>query len=178
MTAKVYGLHSGDGVVWYVGQTTQSLSRRLSEHKSRARNDEAYSPPKRAKILAAGDSLHIELLYEGDDADEREADIIRQLRPEVNRQTGGRQGYTLDPQVRDAIASKLAGREGYWRGRSRPEVSRPGAANPAAKLTEDKVANMRFQYALGGVSQRQLAREFGVTQSHVSAIIRGKRWSS
>ena len=46
------------------------------------------------------------------------------------------------------------------------------------KLSADQVRTIRARYAIGGVSQAQLGREFGVAQSHVGLILRGKRWAS
>ena len=177
MTSKVYGLHSGDGLIWYVGQTSQSLRRRLWEHRSRARAGTA-SKPKADRIVAAGKSLEIVLLYEGADADCAERAFIADLMPVTNRQSGGRAGYSLDGEVRSAISSKLAGRETGMRGKSRPELSQPGESNAGAKLTQAQVDQIRFDYAMGGVSQSALGAEYGVSQSHISAIIRKKRWSS
>lgn len=49
-----------------------------------------------------------------------------------------------------------------------------GIENATAKLTDDQVAEVRRRYAEGGVTQRDLAREFGVDQSLVSLIATGK----
>lgn len=50
-----------------------------------------------------------------------------------------------------------------------------GARNPAAKLSEEDVRQIR---ALRGiVPQKELAHNFGVWQSHISAIQLGKKWA-
>lgn len=51
-----------------------------------------------------------------------------------------------------------------------------GARNGRAKLTEQQVAEIRKWYTRGGISQRMLADEYGVSESLVCYIIRGERW--
>lgn len=52
-----------------------------------------------------------------------------------------------------------------------------GARIGTAKLTDDDVARIRSRYAAGGVTQRALAHEFGVTQQLISHIARRTRWA-
>lgn len=51
-----------------------------------------------------------------------------------------------------------------------------GARHPQAKLDDDKVIRIRKRYAEGGVTQRDLAKEFGVYQTVISKILLGKIW--
>lgn len=53
---------------------------------------------------------------------------------------------------------------------------RKGAGNANAKLLEADVLAIRARYAAGGVSQQELAEQFGVRQAHVSRIVIGKSW--
>lgn len=53
-----------------------------------------------------------------------------------------------------------------------------GEANPNHRLTADDVAAIRRRYAGGGVRQVDLAREYGVTQPNISAIVRGATWGA
>lgn len=53
----------------------------------------------------------------------------------------------------------------------------PGEANGFARLTENQIAEIRRRYAAGGVRQVDLAKEFGVGQSHVSRIVRAESWA-
>jgi plasmid maintenance system antidote protein VapI len=50
-----------------------------------------------------------------------------------------------------------------------------GDRNPNAKLTPGDVLDIRY-WAKTGMTQQQLAEEFGITQQHVSDIVRGYRW--
>lgn len=54
---------------------------------------------------------------------------------------------------------------------------RAGESHPMRKLTAEQVAEIRRRYAAGGVFQRQLAEEFGVSLPNISTIVNGKSWS-
>jgi hypothetical protein len=51
-----------------------------------------------------------------------------------------------------------------------------GAESPRAKLTWDQVSEIRTRYRNGGVTQKQLGREYGVNPSVISLIIHDKQW--
>lgn len=53
---------------------------------------------------------------------------------------------------------------------------RPGESHRTAKLTTDAVRLIRSKYAAGGISQRQLADEFGVKPETISFVIRRITW--
>jgi hypothetical protein len=46
----------------------------------------------------------------------------------------------------------------------------------ATKLTWEQVREIRARYAAGGISQPQLAREYGVVQGNISSVLLGKTW--
>jgi len=50
-----------------------------------------------------------------------------------------------------------------------------GTINPNSKLTRKEVADIRRAY-MEGMSQSEIARDFGVTQTNVGLIVRGKSW--
>lgn len=52
--------------------------------------------------------------------------------------------------------------------------ARYGESNPAAKLTDDQVSEVRRKYATGQVLQRELAVEFQTTQGVISMIVNNK----
>lgn len=56
------------------------------------------------------------------------------------------------------------------------DVSR-GADNPLAKLTDEQVAAIKSLYVPRVYSQARLASEFGVSQTVISTVIRGKRYA-
>jgi hypothetical protein len=51
-----------------------------------------------------------------------------------------------------------------------------GSRRYNAKLTEDLVREIKERYSAGGVSQRVLAREYGVSAMAINNAILGKRW--
>jgi hypothetical protein len=51
-----------------------------------------------------------------------------------------------------------------------------GESNGNAKLTADQVMEIRNRWAAGGVTQRALAAEFGVTPVNVHGIVHGRLW--
>jgi hypothetical protein len=52
-----------------------------------------------------------------------------------------------------------------------------GERDGMAKLTEAAVRAIRVRYAAGGITQRQLAAEYGVRDPAISRIVTGKRWT-
>lgn len=56
-------------------------------------------------------------------------------------------------------------------------LKRFGEQNPAAKLTEEQVRDIRLRYSAGGVSMARLAAEFGVNPSTVFYIVRSVTWA-
>jgi hypothetical protein len=60
--------------------------------------------------------------------------------------------------------------------RLHPERRARGARIHTAKLTEAQVRDIRHIYARGDISYAALARMFGVSQQHVSAIVKRRLW--
>jgi hypothetical protein len=62
--------------------------------------------------------------------------------------------------------------------RTRPERLKRGTENAAAKLTPEKVAEIRRRYRRYSKTENTttLAREFGVHQAHVADIVKGLVW--
>lgn len=52
-----------------------------------------------------------------------------------------------------------------------------GTVHPRAKLTDAQVAELRALYTGGKVTQQVLAARFGISQGHLSHIVRGTRWA-
>lgn len=51
-----------------------------------------------------------------------------------------------------------------------------GERNNASKLTDNQALEIRETYAIGGITKTRLAAKFGVSQTTVSNIVRGKRY--
>lgn len=68
----------------------------------------------------------------------------------------------------------------YAKGRQGSRAGEPGLAgeaNPNAYLSSLDVDSIRSTYATGGVSQRALATEWGISGAQVNRIVNGKRWA-
>ena len=52
-----------------------------------------------------------------------------------------------------------------------------GEHSSLARLTDEQVLDIRRRYTAGGVFQYELAREYGVTQPNIQAIVTGRSWS-
>lgn len=62
--------------------------------------------------------------------------------------------------------------------KGRDNGARPGEDHFAAKLTNTQVLEMRARYSAGGVTQRQLADEYGVSRGNVSKIVNRRTYAS
>ena len=60
--------------------------------------------------------------------------------------------------------------------RRHPERVARGERQHLAKLTDAKVRKLRVTYAAGGVSQRALAVQYGVSQATISLVLKGRTW--
>lgn len=62
------------------------------------------------------------------------------------------------------------------KGRSSRMITHFGETSPNAKLTAAQVEEIRLRYAAGGIFQRELGEEFGVSQTQIGRIVRRVRW--
>lgn len=53
-----------------------------------------------------------------------------------------------------------------------------GVQNGRAKLNEDKITQIREEFARGGISRSALGRRFGVSGVMIGLIVRGKNWKN
>jgi DNA invertase Pin-like site-specific DNA recombinase len=57
-----------------------------------------------------------------------------------------------------------------------PERLVRGEQQHLAKITSEDAAQIRAEYAAGGISQEKLAEKFGISQPTTSSIIRREIW--
>jgi len=57
-----------------------------------------------------------------------------------------------------------------------PENVRKGEAHAMAKLNESQVACIRSQYRAGGITQKEIARDYNVSRHLISAIVCRRLW--
>lgn len=62
--------------------------------------------------------------------------------------------------------------------RDRHGTTARGERHGCAKLTEPQVAEIRRLYAVGGVTQTDLGRQFGISQAMTGYIVRGDYWKA
>lgn len=179
MTGVIYGLHDGDGEVWYVGQTRRSMARRLTELKSRARRGDMENAALSAR-LRLSDPV-VRELESTDSLDDAEAWWIEKLKPECNRQSGGSSGFTLPnstrARIRGATMAQLQRHGHPMQGRKHsPETiaKMTAARRRRAKITEMDVGEIRENPE--SLTQRKLAEKYGVSQQHISDITNHRRW--
>lgn len=60
--------------------------------------------------------------------------------------------------------------------RTKPESTPRGEHHPSAKLTDEQVLAIRARWTHGGIQQKQLAAEYGVSRGVVSEVLSGKSW--
>ncbi|MFI8301516.1 hypothetical protein ACIGCZ_37035 [Streptomyces nigra] len=66
--------------------------------------------------------------------------------------------------------------DAWAKGRMVPPPLHRGEDAPSARLTAVQVEEIRCRYARGGISQRALGAEYGVTQTAIGHIVRGTSW--
>jgi hypothetical protein len=57
--------------------------------------------------------------------------------------------------------------------KGRDNAAKPGQRHFGAKLTDIQAAAMRARYSHGGVTQQQIADEYGISRGNVSRIVNG-----
>lgn len=82
--------------------------------------------------------------------------------------TGDRSGARTHPE-------RMTRGDKHW-SHLHPELKR-GERNGRTILSSQQVADIRSRYALGGISQFTLAKEYKVAQTTISAVIQRKNWN-
>ena len=83
---------------------------------------------------------------------------------------------TKEDNVADMVAKGRQARGKRTGAYTRPERIARGERVGTSKLSEQDVSRIRFLYTNGGVTQQELAQQFGVHQSNISVIVSGKNW--
>lgn len=149
----IYGLTDPEtSCIRYVGKTTWSLAHRLRTHRSHAKaRPHTHNSRWINKLGSSGLSPGIKALEVVPEAEWEEAE---------QRWIGRYSNLTN---------ATLGGEVGGW-------GWQPGEKAPAARLTERDVIQICKRYVAGGVTQQQLADEYGVVTDTVGAIVRGDNW--
>lgn len=78
--------------------------------------------------------------------------------------------------MRDAVSAEQLARRSEVLMQWRLKSVRRGERNHNSRITESQAVEIVSRYMAGGVTQRALAREFGVTQTAIYYVIHGKNW--
>lgn len=171
----IYGLHCGDGVIRYVGQTLR-LRARMTEHVIHAR-EHKNANVELVEWINSVDILHVAVLDnavpEADlDEAERRRIIEIGLHNLFNRTTGG--------------ADMPKGEDAFWFGRrhtaeTRAKMGLSGEDHPAyGKRSPKRILTDEEEQAIAarvirGATRKAVAADLGVSRSLVEKIV--KRWA-
>lgn len=149
----VYGLTDPrTGEVRYVGKTTWTLAHRLKGHISDAKcNTHTH------KARWINDVLKVGL---------RPRAVPLETVPSAQWEQAERRWIAAFPRLTNTTAGGQVGGWGWS----------AGEACPSAKLNEASVRTICGRYSEGGVTQQQLADEYGVTSGAIARIVRGDNW--
>lgn len=158
----IYGLHAGDGVIRYVGQTTR-LKARMTEHVIHSRTKASRAGIPLDQWIRSIEVLHVTLLEQNVAAGEldrleREWIVRLDMRTLFNRTTGGHDM----PQ----------GEAHNWFGRKHSAETRAKMRKGRELFTMEQVTGIRERVARGE-TRRAIAREFGVAAPTIEKMVKG-----
>lgn len=110
---------------FYIGVTSCGILKRKREHFCAAFTEQSSLPFHRALRKYGKEGFTFVTLCEFDsycEALEKEVELIASLKPAYNLTSGGEGalGYKHTPEVIEAMAKRMIGTVGYWRGKKRP----------------------------------------------------------
>lgn len=193
----IYGLHAGDGIVRYIGQTVRPIQQRFIEHVYDSRK--GITRPLHNWMRKNEGLVEYLILEEGvpwNILDRVETDWIAYSRiwgiSILNLGNGGvsTAGFIHTPESRQKMSEakrKLVGTESpRWGVKASPELRaklsaahvglQRGEKHPRSKFTESQVRVIKQRLA-AGESVRQIANDHGVTASAIDGIKRGTTWA-
>lgn len=151
----------------YIGWTSFSQEKRWNDHCYSATNKSKYVFHK--AIRKYGTSCWIHEILETHDI--QECAKLAEIRLIKKHQT-----YIIDyPNNGYNMTSGGDGTSGYKPSLAQ-RIGHRGSNSPSAKLTHEEVLCLKRAY-LTGTSQRELTKQFNITQSSISRILSGKTYS-
>jgi group I intron endonuclease len=202
----IYGLHSGDNIIRYVGRTSRGLEQRLWEHKNNSRLGERRPVYDWMRKYGAENiqGVVLELCFSPEETVEREKFWITEMHPNglMNCHDVLDGVVRIDPNARAKISESLKryfASEGYPRlgqkhtpetraklsalamGRTPWNKGRPGTQ--LGKKGEDsnqaKLTEVQVRQIIGEgkwSTYSEVGKKWGVTAEQISLILRNKSW--
>ncbi len=188
----IYGLRCAchDAGYRYIGKTERDPRYRIRSHRHNAKNElgSVYNLPVYKWMRKHGiDNIVQDIISTSDSSDELcllEIAAIEKYGTHVSRTgmnvTLGGDGSRLLPKPEKL--QKPDGRKGRkyseaGRAALRLRNTRGMNSGKASGITDDDVRNIRSRYAAGGVTQKELAKEYGISKSNVSCIVLRQTWT-
>jgi len=192
--AIVYGLRGiGDSNVRYIGVTTNSLRKRLTDHKSSART-QGFNYPLHKWMRDCNFNVEI---FEIETIDseirfDREMYWISEMRKNghtlLNITDGGSgtTGWKMPEEVREKLSRRAKGRPSAFKGRHHSAESKlnlsiaakkypRGELSRASKISESDVLEIR-RLRESGIPAPTIAKKFGIGASQVYRIEKREKW--
>lgn len=185
MATTIYGLHSGDGEIRYVGQTIDPISKRLSGHRSDSKTWKSKVNRWIAKHFATFDI--VELVVVGDSqADAFETSLVAELKASIgtrcmNIESGGKRnktykGRTQTPESNSKRSKALKGvpkSESHRRNAAEAQRGRPCHPNSVAASMIKIQVEFTDQSTMIFDSRKATADHFGVSTVTINNWING-----
>jgi len=150
----IYEIRNNDNGKIYIG-STNNLRRRWEEHRRRLNNGKHNNRYLQRAWDKSGANFTFTVLEEV--AQDEDLIPTEQKWLDLTRSYDDSIGYNI---------LTTAGRMEFH-----------GEGNGRARLTWEKVREMRAIYARGGITTRELARQFGVGRATTARVISGKAWA-
>jgi group I intron endonuclease len=182
----------------YVGVTSQSVSKRLRQHKFQARSgvDTYLYNAIRKHGEDQFDAIRIDTASTEEQAYELEKEWIQRLGTYegrgYNMTKGGDRGprregksHTEETRQKMSESTKVKGEDNPMYGRSHSEETRRkisessrGENNPRSKLSRRDVSEVKWLALHSDLIQKEIGKKYDVPQSTVSYIKNERRWSN
>lgn len=202
----IYGLHAGDGVIRYIGQTIH-FDRRMASHASSARLGRDL-PVYRWIRKHGWSSIEVVILHEVDAGSLNDLEMVeiakhdRRVLLNANEGGKGQRGFKHKPETREAASRRT---RGQWTGERNPNYGKPLGEVAKAKMRAKKIgvrwsderrsvqtvhrgeANGRAKLTAEkvleirrlhsrGATTVALAKMFDIAQSHAHRVAHNQVW--
>jgi len=183
-TWKIYRLLNTVTGKSYFGATGRNLRQRWSKHVSDAKKGRGCAELSKAILEYGAASFEVTTVCTvatAAEADAMERSLIAlhntQWPNGYNLFDGGRKGFHVPPEVRAKMSLSQTGRKRSALTKARLAATKIGEKNPSAKLTAEKVAQIRALAQAGVGPHRKIADMFGVCPATIGMLLRGQTWT-